>query len=169
MWIWHEIVRSRVSILLFPVIFWKYLETKMNTAIWLIYCILRSNFYGILNHTRPGSDPFCLFLFFTRSSFFYVSFVVFLSNVIYMFCFFKNNPPDSCRYLLALLIKEHILQLTSRKNALVIHHRAKLSLNILVQVSTCGLYIHTTRVDISVSNSFIVTMARSVWLFLYLE
>lgn len=46
---------------------------KNEYAIWLIYYILRTNFYGLLNHTRPGSRPFCcVFL-----SFFY-SWLIFL-------------------------------------------------------------------------------------------
>lgn len=51
-------------------------------------------------------------------------FFVFMSYVIYMFCFFKNIPPDRLLLIFAgIAIKEHILQLNSRDNALVICHR----------------------------------------------
>lgn len=43
--------------------------------------------------TRKSSFLLCFPFFFLLVAHFSVSFVVFLSNVIYMFCFFVNNPP----------------------------------------------------------------------------
>lgn len=63
---------------------------KNEYAIWLIYYILRTNFYGLLNHTRPGSRPFCcVFL-----SFFYL-WLIFL-------CFFCRLFVQCYLYVLFL-------------------------------------------------------------------
>lgn len=61
-----------------------------------------------------------------------------------------------------IAIKEHILQLTPRENALVIRQRGKpeLFLSITVHVSTCGC--DSTYVDMSVACALIITTTRSV-------
>ena len=166
MWIWHEIVRSRVSILLFPVIFWKYLETNMKTAIWLIYCILRNYFYGLLNHARRGSDPFwffcCCFFFLLMahfSMFLLLSFrlVLFIRPV--SFRVILQTAVDTCwlcyhRTYRTTYFRRKCFSYSSQRWA-------------VPQVSTCSL--DTAHVDIFVACAFIVTMTRSVWLFLYSE
>lgn len=137
MWIWHEVVRSRVSILLFPVIFWKYLETNMNTAIWLIYCILRTSmgFWIIPDQQVILVVSFFLFLL-----------VAYFSMFLYLsFCPMLFICSVSVRIILqtavcyaGIAIKEHILQFTWRETALVIPQRGKIkpSLSITVHVST---------------------------------